>query len=155
MEEQVLRLYTLTPAQQARFEAVQADVLQDLPGMRVIKDPQTGELAIWAKASQHEKLTDVFEQLKVKGESTDKWLLIGVLHQQWFGKTGVRDAAGVVPVGQILAGRKVGSDSGPCSVERAGTHQTDDFADGRGRTHRATRKNCDPTPPATPIRRRW
>ncbi len=76
VEKQILRLYPLTPTQRTRFEAVQADVLKDLVGMRVIKDPQTGELAIWGKASQHEKLAEVLEQLNATGEGTVVPLLI-------------------------------------------------------------------------------
>ncbi len=76
VEQQVLRLYSLLPIQQTRFEAVQADVLQSLPGMRVIKDPQTGELAVWAKPSQQTKLTEILDQLKVEGQSTGTKLLI-------------------------------------------------------------------------------
>ncbi len=77
VEKQVLRLYTLTPTQATRFEAVRDDVLKDLPGVRIIQDPQTGELAVWGKASQHEKLAQVFDELKTKGESSILPLLIG------------------------------------------------------------------------------
>ncbi len=76
VEKQILRLYTLNPVQRTRFEAVQVDVLKDFPSVRVIKDPQTGELAIWAKASQHEKLAEVLDQLKTTGEGTVVPLLI-------------------------------------------------------------------------------
>lgn len=77
LDDSILRLYSLSPAQQTRFEAIEDEVLQDLPGMRVIKDPQTGELAVWARQSEHEKLAGVLDQLKVPGDSTEKRLLIG------------------------------------------------------------------------------
>jgi len=76
-EDPVLRLYNLSPTQQTRFEVVREDVLEDLPGVRVIKDPQTGELAVWARTAQHEKFGEVLEQLEVSGEPGDKRLLIG------------------------------------------------------------------------------
>ena len=44
-----------------RFQAVQADLLLRFPGMRVIEDPESGELAIWAKATQHAKLAELFQ----------------------------------------------------------------------------------------------
>ncbi len=69
-ERQVLQLYPLDVAQRTRFQAVQADLLQRFPGMRVIEDPQTGELAIWAKASQHEKLAELFNSLGATSEAT-------------------------------------------------------------------------------------
>ena len=58
----------MTPSQQTRFEAIREEVLQDLPGMKIIQDPQTGELAVWAKDTQHEKLSSVLEQLKATGD---------------------------------------------------------------------------------------
>ncbi len=77
VEQPILRLYSLLPNQQTRFNAVQADVLATLPGMRVIKDPQTGELAVWAKPAQHEKLAAILDQLKVVGQAVGTRLLIG------------------------------------------------------------------------------
>ncbi len=76
-EPRVLRLYTLDALQQSRFEAVEPDLLKDLPGVRVVKDPQTGELAVWAKVSQHEQLATLLDQLKAVGDPLAKRILVG------------------------------------------------------------------------------
>ena len=64
-------------------------ILQIYPidGMRVIEDPQTGELAIWAKATQHEKLAELFNSLGATSETTEPPVLIAYPMQQGSAKT--------------------------------------------------------------------
>ena len=75
-EKPVLRLYSLPLPQRSRFTAIQADLMQQFPGMRVIEDPETGELAIWARASHHDQLKEVFERLKASGDGAEQRFVI-------------------------------------------------------------------------------
>ncbi|MFO7901534.1 MAG: secretin N-terminal domain-containing protein, partial [Pirellulaceae bacterium] len=75
-EDQELRVYSLSSTQKTRFEVIKEDVLEDLPGVQVIEDQKTGELAVWAKPAQHEELAKTLEQLKETGETTDIRILV-------------------------------------------------------------------------------
>ena len=108
-------------------------MLEDLPGMRVIKDPQTGELAVWAKASQHEKLSEVLEQLKATGESTDKLLLISYTINSGSAKAVFDMLQELFPGIKISLDEKSDRILVYAPVERARTHQADDCAAGCGR----------------------
>ena len=59
-----LKFYSVTPAQRTRFEAILTNLTAELPGIRVIKDAEPGELAVWAKPEQHAVLGQVLEELK-------------------------------------------------------------------------------------------
>jgi len=63
-EKNKLEIYPVTPAQRTRFQAILDTVQSELPGMRVITDAEPGELAIWAKPSQHAVLAEVIEKMR-------------------------------------------------------------------------------------------
>jgi hypothetical protein len=77
MEDQQLKLYSLAADDRARFDAIEADVLEDFPGMRVIKNPETNELTVWAQPAQHEEFAKLLDQLKVNGPVTARPVLMG------------------------------------------------------------------------------
>jgi len=59
-----LQLYTVTPEQRSRFQAIQSNLQAEIAGMRVIDGGQTDELVIWAPQSQHAVLLQILDQLK-------------------------------------------------------------------------------------------
>ena len=63
-EKNALRIYPVTAAQRTRFQAIAEGLASELPGMQVITDAQPGELAIWAKPSQHAVVAEVLSQLQ-------------------------------------------------------------------------------------------
>ncbi|REK11456.1 MAG: hypothetical protein DWQ37_14330 [Planctomycetota bacterium] len=63
-EGRKLVLYPVTPAQRKRFQAVLAELPNELPGVKVVTDAEPGELAIWANHEQHEVIAGIVEQLK-------------------------------------------------------------------------------------------
>lgn len=67
--------YPVTPTQKKRFQAVLSGLSAELPGIQVIADTEPGELAIWAKPSQHAVLADVLEQLKREIPAAEKYEL--------------------------------------------------------------------------------
>lgn len=58
-----LEIYAVTPAQRKRFMGIYDSVQAELPGIRVITDAEPGELAIWAKPSQHVVLAEIVKKV--------------------------------------------------------------------------------------------
>ena len=75
-EKNRLEIYPVTPAQRKRFQSILDSVQTELPGIRVITDAEPGELAIWAKPSQHTTLAEMIAKLKRETSATDKYELI-------------------------------------------------------------------------------
>ncbi len=76
IEKNKLKIYPVTPAQRTRFQSVLDSVQTELPGIRVITDAEPGELAIWAKPTQHAVLADIIEELKQKDSPGDKFVFV-------------------------------------------------------------------------------
>ena len=106
VEKPVLRLYALSSAQRARFTVVQADLLQRFPGMRVIEDPETGELAIWARARQHEDLAAVLDELKVADDSADRPFVVAYRVRRGSGKSVFEMLQKIYPTARIFLDEK-------------------------------------------------
>ena len=60
-----LEIYTVTPDQRKRFDAVIESIQTDLPGIKVIRDARPGELAIWARDAQHKVLRELIDSLSL------------------------------------------------------------------------------------------
>ncbi|MCU0960950.1 MAG: hypothetical protein MUF48_12670, partial [Pirellulaceae bacterium] len=76
IEPPELRFYPLADGADARFRQLQPDLLTQFPGIRIVEDPDTGELAVWAKASQHAKLAQLLESFRSTSPSTERPVLI-------------------------------------------------------------------------------
>ncbi len=63
-EHNQLVVYPVTPAQRTRFEAVMSTLTTELPGIKVVTDAEPGELAVWAKPSQHKIVAEIIDELK-------------------------------------------------------------------------------------------
>ncbi|NQT12986.1 MAG: hypothetical protein HQ582_09560, partial [Planctomycetes bacterium] len=72
-----LAIYPVTPSQRTRFEAVMSSLTAQLPGMQVITDAEPGELAVWAKPTQHEVIKEILEELKRDLPAEEKFQLAG------------------------------------------------------------------------------
>lgn len=75
-EKKKLVVYTVTPAQRIRFQAVLPSLKTDLPDIRVVTEGDPNELAIWAKPSQHEMLKGVFAELEKEAPVAEKYRLV-------------------------------------------------------------------------------
>ena len=71
-----LEIYPVTAAQRTRFQTILDTVQSEMPGMRIITDAEPGELAVWAKKSQHEKLADIIAKLRRDTPVGDKFVLV-------------------------------------------------------------------------------
>ncbi|TWU09106.1 Bacterial type II/III secretion system short domain protein [Symmachiella macrocystis] len=71
-----LEIYPVTAAQRTRFQTILDTVQSEMPGMRIITDAEPGELAVWAKKSQHEKLADIIAKLRRDTPAGDKFVLV-------------------------------------------------------------------------------
>ncbi len=71
-----LEIYPVTAAQRTRFQSILDTVQSEMPGMRIITDAEPGELAVWAKQSQHEKLADIIAKLRRDTPEGDKFVLV-------------------------------------------------------------------------------
>ncbi|MEZ6047546.1 MAG: hypothetical protein R3C11_18590 [Planctomycetaceae bacterium] len=74
--ESVLRSYSLSTIQKQRFQALLPTLQQDYPGLQVLPETVPGELSIWARPEQHEKLLSVMEQVKSDVPLTEKQQLV-------------------------------------------------------------------------------
>ncbi len=63
-EPSKLMVYTVTPAQRDRFEALLPNLAEDLPGVQIIAGGEPDELAIWARPTEQLVIADIIEQLK-------------------------------------------------------------------------------------------
>jgi len=75
-EKRKLTVYSVTPAQRTRFQAVLPSLNNDLPDIRVVADGGPNELAIWAKPSQHTILSGVLDELKREAPANEKNQLV-------------------------------------------------------------------------------
>jgi len=64
IEKNSLKIYSVTPAQRTRFQAVVDTLSGELPGIRIITDAEPGELAVWAKSKQHAMIAGILDSLK-------------------------------------------------------------------------------------------
>ena len=71
-----LKVYSVTPSQRRRFDAVMPNVTGELPGIKVIADAAPGELSIWAKPSQHATLSAIIDELKREVPPEQKFQLV-------------------------------------------------------------------------------
>ena len=62
-EKNTLAIYPVTPTQKKRLDAVQADLLTQFPGIKIMPETNPGEIAIWAKPSQHKVLKEMIDGL--------------------------------------------------------------------------------------------
>lgn len=76
LEPQVLKPYALDATQKQWFKAVQADLILRFSGMRVIEDPQTGEIAVWARPEQHDELRKVIDAMATQPAGNDRPVLL-------------------------------------------------------------------------------
>ncbi|QDU81212.1 Putative type II secretion system protein D precursor [Polystyrenella longa] len=74
--ENVLQSYSVTSIQKQRFQALVPTLQLDFPGLQVLPETVPGELAIWARPEQHEKLTGIMEQIKSDVPLAEKQQLI-------------------------------------------------------------------------------
>ena len=76
-EPSKLVVYTVTSAQRKRFDMLQPTLVAEMPGMQVIGEAEPGELAIWAKPTDHLLLSEIMEQLKAEVPEQDQRKLVG------------------------------------------------------------------------------
>ncbi|HUT95740.1 MAG TPA: hypothetical protein VMY37_40165, partial [Thermoguttaceae bacterium] len=76
-EPSKLVVYTVTSAQRKRFDMLQPTLVAEMPGMQVIGEADPGELAIWAKPTDHLLLSEIMEQLKAELPEQDQRKLVG------------------------------------------------------------------------------
>ena len=88
-----LVVYPVTAAQRKRFDAVLATLSSRLPGVKVIKDAEPGELAIWAKPPQHEVITEILAELKHDVPDEERFRLVAY-------PVKLADSAGVLEIMQ-------------------------------------------------------
>ncbi|MAT16115.1 MAG: hypothetical protein CMJ46_12700 [Planctomyces sp.] len=75
-EDKVLRSYTLTTTQKQRFQALVPTLQQDNPGIQVLPETVQGEISIWARPEQHEKLAGILDQIRDDVPLADKQQLL-------------------------------------------------------------------------------
>ena len=63
-EKGKLAVYPVTQAQRRRFEAALQTLTEDLPSVQVLPTSEPGELAIWAKPSEHLQVVELLKQLE-------------------------------------------------------------------------------------------
>ena len=107
-EDQRLEVYQLSTTQLARFTAIQPELLTRLPGIRVVPDAQTGELAIWAKPSQHGELKQLLEQLSGGVATSGKPVLIGYTIENGSAKSVFAMLQEVYPTTKLTLDEKTG-----------------------------------------------
>jgi len=76
-EPSKLKVYTVTSAQRKRFDMLQPTLAAEMPGMQVIGEAEPGELAIWAKPTDHLLLSEIMEQLKAEVPEEEQRKLVG------------------------------------------------------------------------------
>ncbi|MBN2476468.1 MAG: hypothetical protein JXB62_17775 [Pirellulales bacterium] len=75
-EKNQLAIYPVTSAQRKRFDAVLTMLQAEMPEIKVIADAEPGELAIWARPSEHETIRGVLEQLEHETPEQEKYRLV-------------------------------------------------------------------------------
>ncbi len=63
LEESLLRVYPVTPAQRKRFLALLPSLQAELPGVRVVETSLPTEVTLWARPAQHERLAAVLQSI--------------------------------------------------------------------------------------------
>jgi len=63
-EKGKLAVYPVSPAQRRRFEAALEAMAEDLPSVQVLPTSEPGELAIWAKPTEHLQVAEVLKELE-------------------------------------------------------------------------------------------
>jgi hypothetical protein len=63
VERAMLTVYPATPAQQRRFEMALTQLAADLPSVQMLPNTAPGELAIWAKPSDHARVAELLKRL--------------------------------------------------------------------------------------------
>ncbi len=76
-EPSKLAVYPVTAAQRKRFELLQPTLAEEMPGMKVVGEPAPGELAIWAKPTEHMLLAGIMEQLEAEVPEAQRRKLVG------------------------------------------------------------------------------
>jgi type II secretory pathway component GspD/PulD (secretin) len=71
-----LAFYSVTPEQKTRFQAVMTTLATDLPGIKIVADAESSQLAIWAKPEQHAMLRGILEQLRQEPPPERKFRLV-------------------------------------------------------------------------------
>ncbi|MFH1922753.1 MAG: secretin N-terminal domain-containing protein, partial [Planctomycetota bacterium] len=59
-----LIVYSVTARERKRFEALLPTLSQELPGAEIIGEAEPGEMAVWAKPTQHLVIAGIVEELK-------------------------------------------------------------------------------------------
>ncbi len=75
-EKNKLVIYPVTPTQRKRFEAVRSELTAELPGIKVVAEDERGELAIWAKPTQHAVIAQIMEELEGGAADDEKYQLV-------------------------------------------------------------------------------
>ncbi len=77
-EKRELKIYPVTRAQRARFDAVLQTLRQDIPDLQVLSGDQPGELIIWARPSHQKIIETVLAQLDrdVPAGERAGWLVV-------------------------------------------------------------------------------
>ncbi|MFH1265838.1 MAG: hypothetical protein ABIK89_08920, partial [Planctomycetota bacterium] len=76
-EPSKLVVYAVTPQERKRFDLLQPTLVAEMPGMTLIGGAEPGELAIWAKPTEHLVLSEIVEQLKSQVPDEEKRKLVG------------------------------------------------------------------------------
>jgi type II secretory pathway component GspD/PulD (secretin) len=63
VERAMLTVYPVTATQQRRFETALTQLAADLPSVQMLPNSAPGELAIWAKPSDHARVAEVLKRL--------------------------------------------------------------------------------------------
>ncbi|MCL4204504.1 MAG: hypothetical protein KJ000_18620 [Pirellulaceae bacterium] len=63
VERAMLTVYPVTPTQQRRFETALTQLAADLPSVQLLPNTAPGELAIWAKPSDHARVAELLKRL--------------------------------------------------------------------------------------------
>lgn len=90
-----LKVYSLTPQQRKRAQAVLAALTAELPDIRVVPDDTTGDLSIWGTSEQHQRVASVIEQVTA-AESQSESFEVTAYH------IGTADITSVLTVLQTL-----------------------------------------------------
>jgi len=64
VEQRTLEIYDVTASQRTRFQTMASELAAELPGMQLLTDAEPGELAVWAKPSQHAVIAEVLNRLR-------------------------------------------------------------------------------------------
>jgi type II secretory pathway component GspD/PulD (secretin) len=62
--EGVLEIYTVTPEERSRLQAILGNLTSELPTLRIVQDTGPGTLTIWARPFEHEVIRQILSQLR-------------------------------------------------------------------------------------------